>query len=64
LLQTVCCKLQEDSGTGGFDLFMAGKAQKSHGVRSGLYGGCSNRVPPMSVGASIATLAVCGLASS
>jgi hypothetical protein len=23
---------------------MAGKAQKSHGARSGLYGGCSNGV--------------------
>jgi hypothetical protein len=28
-------------------LFMAGKAQKSHGARSGLYGGCSNGVPPI-----------------
>jgi hypothetical protein len=27
--------------------FMVGKAQKSHGVRSGLYGGCSNGVPPV-----------------
>jgi hypothetical protein len=26
---------------------MAGKAQKSHGARSGLYGGCSNGVPPI-----------------
>jgi hypothetical protein len=26
-------------------LFMVRKAQKSHGARSGLYGGCSNRVP-------------------
>jgi hypothetical protein len=26
-------------------LFTVGKAQKSHGVRSGLYGRCSNRVP-------------------
>jgi hypothetical protein len=26
---------------------MVGKAQKSHGARSGLYGGCSNGVPPM-----------------
>jgi len=34
---------------------MVGKAQKSHGVRSGLYGGCSNGVPPISVSASIAT---------
>jgi hypothetical protein len=28
-------------------LFMHGKAQKSHGARSGLYGGCSNGVPPI-----------------
>jgi hypothetical protein len=28
-------------------LFMVGKAQKSHGTRSGLYGGCSNGVPPV-----------------
>jgi hypothetical protein len=34
---------------------MVGKAQKSHWARSGLYGGCSNGVPPISVGASIAT---------
>jgi hypothetical protein len=34
---------------------MVGKAQKSHGTRSGLYGGCSNGVPPISVSASIAT---------
>jgi hypothetical protein len=27
--------------------FMVGKAQKSHGARSGLYGGCSNGVPPI-----------------
>jgi hypothetical protein len=33
---------------------MVGKAQKSHGARSGLYGGCSNGVPPISVSASIA----------
>jgi hypothetical protein len=26
---------------------MVGKAQKLHGVRSGLYGGCSNEVPPI-----------------
>jgi hypothetical protein len=36
-------------------LFMVGKAQKSHGARSRLYGGCSNGVPPISVSASIAT---------
>jgi hypothetical protein len=35
---------------------MVGKAQKSHGARSGLYGGCSDGVPPISVSASIATL--------
>jgi hypothetical protein len=45
-------------------LFMVGKAYKSHGARPGLYGGCSNRVPPISVSASIATSAVCGLALS
>jgi hypothetical protein len=28
-------------------LFMVGKAQKSHGARSGLYGGCSNGGPPI-----------------
>jgi hypothetical protein len=28
-------------------LFMVGKAQKSHGTRSELYGGCSNGVPPI-----------------
>jgi hypothetical protein len=26
---------------------MVGKAQKSHAVRSGLYGGCSNGIPPI-----------------
>jgi hypothetical protein len=26
---------------------MVGKAQKSHGARYGLYGGCSNGVPPI-----------------
>jgi hypothetical protein len=36
-------------------LFMVGKAQKSHRARSGLYGGCSNGVPPTSVSPSIAT---------
>jgi hypothetical protein len=34
---------------------MGEKAQKSHGTRSGLYGGCSNGVPPISVITSIAT---------
>jgi hypothetical protein len=28
-------------------LFTAGRDQKSHGARSGLYGGCSNGVPPI-----------------
>jgi hypothetical protein len=40
MLLTVCRKLQEDSGTGGFlpwrSLFMVGKAQQSHEARSGL----------------------------
>jgi hypothetical protein len=26
---------------------MVGKAEKSHGARSGMYGGCSNEVPPI-----------------
>jgi hypothetical protein len=34
---------------------MVGKAQKSHGVRFGLYGGCPNGIPLISVSASIAT---------
>jgi hypothetical protein len=34
---------------------MVGKAQKLHGVRSGLYGRCCNGVPLISVSASIAT---------
>jgi hypothetical protein len=34
---------------------MVGKAHKSHGSKSGLCGGCSNGVPPISVSASIAT---------
>jgi hypothetical protein len=34
---------------------MVGKAQKSHGTRSGLYGGYFNGVPPISVSAFIAT---------
>jgi hypothetical protein len=41
---------------------MVGKDQKSHGARFGLYDGCSSGVPPILVNASIATLAVCGLA--
>jgi hypothetical protein len=28
-------------------LFMVRKGQKSHGARSGLYGGCSDGVPPI-----------------
>jgi hypothetical protein len=35
-------------------LFMIEKPQKSHGARSGLYGGCSNGVPLISVSATIA----------
>jgi hypothetical protein len=53
--QTVCRKLHEDSGADGFDLFIVGKAQKSHGTTSRLYGGCFNGVPQISVSASIAT---------
>jgi hypothetical protein len=34
---------------------MVGRAQKSHGERFGLYGGCSNGVPPFSVSAFTAT---------
>jgi hypothetical protein len=34
---------------------MVGKAEKSHGARCGLYGGCSNGISPMSVGASVVT---------
>jgi hypothetical protein len=34
---------------------VVGKAQKSHEARCGLYGGCSNGVPPISVSASTAT---------
>jgi hypothetical protein len=58
-LQTVCRKLQEDSGTGGFDLgapfSWLGKPRNRMGARSGLYGGCSDGAPPISVSASIAT---------
>jgi hypothetical protein len=38
---------------------MVGKAQKSYVSRSGLYGRCSNGVPPISVGTSIATFQSC-----
>jgi hypothetical protein len=34
---------------------MVGRAQNSHGERSGLYGVCSNGVPPISVSAFLAT---------
>jgi hypothetical protein len=40
VLQTVCRKLQEDSGTDDFlasELFMVGNAQKLHAARSGLH---------------------------
>jgi hypothetical protein len=52
VLQRVCRKLKEERRS---SVFMVGKAQKSHGTRSGLYGGCSDGVPPISVTASIAT---------
>jgi hypothetical protein len=44
VLQTVGGKLQQKPR---IPLFMVGKAQKSQGARSGLYGGCSNRIPPI-----------------
>jgi hypothetical protein len=34
---------------------MVGNAPKSHGARFGLYGACSNGVPPISMSASIVT---------
>jgi hypothetical protein len=37
----------EISCLGAPSLFMVAEAQKSHGARSGLYGGCSNGVPPI-----------------
>jgi hypothetical protein len=59
MLQTVCRKLQEDSGAGDFDLaapfLWLEKSRNRMGRRSGLYGGCSNGVPPISVSASFAT---------
>ena len=45
-------------------LFSVGNAQKSHGAKSGLYGGCFSAVPPISVSAANATAAVCGRALS
>jgi hypothetical protein len=44
VLQTVCRKLQEDPRS---SLLMVEEAHKSYGARSGLYGGCSNGVPPI-----------------
>jgi len=38
---------------------MGGKAQKSHGVKSGLYDTYSNGVPPILVSASISTFQSC-----
>jgi hypothetical protein len=59
ILQTVCHKLQEDSGAGGFDLgapfSWLEEPRNRMGARSGLHGGCSNVVPLISVGAAIAT---------
>ena len=45
-------------------LFGVGNAQKSHGAKAGLYGGCCSAVPPISVIAAIATAAICGRALS
>ena len=41
-------------------LFSVGNAQKSHGAKSGLYGGCFSAVPPNSVSAANATAVICG----
>jgi hypothetical protein len=58
VLQTVCRKLQEDCGTGGFELGAPfpwlKKPRNRMGARYGLYGECSSGVPPISVSASIA----------
>jgi hypothetical protein len=43
---------------------MVGKAKELHGARVGLYGGCSNELPPISVSGSIATLAARGVSLS
>jgi hypothetical protein len=40
-----CCRLLITSKFLASDLSLVGKAQKSHGARSGLYVGCSNGVP-------------------
>jgi hypothetical protein len=45
VLQTVCRKLQEDSGRGGAPFPWSEKLRNRMGARSGLYGGCSNGVP-------------------
>jgi hypothetical protein len=45
--------------TSELPFFVVGKAQKSHGARYGLYGGCSNGLPPIWVSASIATFHSC-----
>jgi hypothetical protein len=42
-----CCRSLLTSKFLASALFMFGKAQKSHGPISGLYGGCSNGVPPI-----------------
>jgi hypothetical protein len=45
-------------------LFSVGKVQKSHGAKSGLYGGHFSAVPPISVSAVNATAAKYGRAIS
>jgi hypothetical protein len=56
----VCRKVQEYRGTGSFDLgapfLLFEKPRNRMGARSGLYGGCPNRVTPISVSASITNI--------
>jgi hypothetical protein len=47
VMQTVCRKFQEESGTGGFDLLIISISSEIAWGRSELYGGFSNRVPPI-----------------
>jgi hypothetical protein len=55
VLQTVCRKLQEDSGTGSFDLGAPFHGSKSPEIKWGRDLDCVTNVPPISVDASIAT---------
>ena len=40
--------------------FSVGNAQKSHGAKSALYGGCFSALPPISISIADATAAICG----